>query len=98
MTVDFLSEAMEVRVTQYLFFKCWKKIAINPESYIQQKYPLGREFVACGPTLNEWLKDVLQTERNQFKKWILKHQEKKKDTVNKNMGKCNRLSFSSCVF
>lgn len=41
MTMDFLSEAVEARRKGHKIAEVLKEKTINPESRIQQKYPLG---------------------------------------------------------
>lgn len=45
-----------------IFFKCWKKRIVNPEFYVQQKY-ISSMKEKSRPTLNEWIKEVLETEK-----------------------------------
>lgn len=39
MTMKFTSKSIEARKKWHDTFKCQKKRTLNPESYIQQKYP-----------------------------------------------------------
>ena len=93
MRVDFSSETKKVRRKWHSIFQVIKR-TINPKFYMQWKYPSGIKFVVIRPTLLKMAKVSSPNRKESMIKGILEHQERRTNTVNKNMGKHHRLSFS----